>query len=76
MVAFVGFIAALVVAMVIACLHQREFDDKCTSAGGFTRDTNCHTTYVPMSCGSDCTIITPIENCDHVCVSSRPEIPR
>lgn len=67
----IGLLVGLAYALYVA--HAREA--RCEAAGGHEESYNCSTIIMPISCGKGCTMLVPMESCDHRCVGARPEAP-
>lgn len=68
-----GAVLLVVLALVftiVDCSEQRE----CRDNGGRVEHYNYRTVMMPMSCGSNCTMIVPVETSDWRCVM--PERPQ
>ena len=63
-------VAAIVTLVIYFCIKEHDARVACEDSGGTYESYNCQTVYVPMSCGRNCTMIVPIESCDHRCVGA------
>ena len=68
-------ILGLLVLCILAGIRDCRWERHCEAGGGHVEKYDCSTTYVPMSCGSNCTYLSPVENCSYKCVGAKAEMP-
>jgi hypothetical protein len=62
----ITFVVVAIVLIVGAVMHHNA-KVACEDQGGRYVAYDCETTWVLSSCGSDCTMLVPVESCEYRC---------